>query len=739
MKIYKNYINIYICENMIFKLNNIIKRHLMLLTLLSSHSIYVFSQNCSVHLNDAAGLDPAQSQLDAIENASCVLIDSFPEAFQDSFKVFDFGFYLHDGYAIGGYPEDFQIAIAQAAAISKYYLLFGKQTDKNGIYTKFWIALNLPKSAQFSCMSDLEREVFSRRVLDKTEEKYAELEASAFSYHEAEIAGIDELKQIIFEIKQCCIAGNKNRMLGCSGCSDELVNSYFELADFRTIDIINAESPFANINTPVIKDVSNYKFIDDGHLKYLGDHLLRYVSDVNKRINFNLLVTSNQSFCLNALDSLEIFSKQREFNCWINMGSVGVSKNSTTIVTHIKITWNQDKSTCINDPVLAERIIRDLYCLIYSELNVLTNECNPGMVAAPPPPEECNFDIPITTSTPGGGMTISEFIELVRAEESKYSIAEQEDTKTMITRFRKLFYGSPAWDNHLIPGAKNTPCIKPYDIENSENSRKYIHSIPPFEMADKGYFPVDPTTGERPAINLVTNPGSGAPQTQEVRLEAGTHASYLIDIGHTLCGMDAYNYPSPFTYKILGRQVTTLEVDRNIDAVGWLGDLSSAQAEIVVANINESAQNIPEQQNLINHYSSAPDMLGDIDGIVISINYLNAGSSLKKLSDILEHYYLGDGVALYQEKRYSFFSQNLGLAWDPVSEKFSNLEVKVDYYHDQTNDAAAYYVAGAAKDAGILDIPGGCFIASAISLNPFSRELLRCFFYKLEEMIQLEP
>jgi len=671
-----------------------------------------------------------------LEAAACALIDSFPAEFRDSFRVYDFGFYLHQEVTEGGYPEPFVKKIQEVQGLSPYYLLFGKQTDRNGVYTRFWVVLKMPSSAQFSCMTALHREVYSKRVQKKTNDKYNEDTKTPLAYYVAEIAGIMELQKIIYEIKECCIVVDRNgiaqRSAGCDGCSDEIANSYFELADFREIDLAVTVTDFATINTSKIKDVSNCKFSKNDQLVYLGTHLSDFVADINDKNSFNLIVTSNQSLCTNPIQDLEDFSRQQEFNCWIDFGM----QNSGTASSYIKVVWNQDKAQCIKDPKLAQKVIKDLYCYIYSELSVFNGECS--VVIPPSPPPTCSFDIPITSNNPSGGLTITQFIQLVRNEEAKYTQTEQEDTKAMITRFRKVFYGSPAWDKNLIPDAATIPCIKPYIIKNSENSRKYVHSIPAFEMVDKGYYPVDPTNNnQRPPINYVTNPSDGTPQTQEIRLEVGTHANYLIDIGHTLCGMDAFNNARVFTFTIKDVPISTFSIDRNIDAVTWLGDLASAQAEIVVANINESAQYPNEQQALINHYASAPDMLGDIDGVVIGMIYPTSG--IKKVSDILEHYYLGAGITLYQEKRYSLFSQNLGLIWDSGQQKFTNLEEKTKFYNDQTNDAAAYYVAGAALEAGLTSIPGGCFIATAISLNPLSNELLRCFFNKLEEKIKLEP
>lgn len=105
----------------------------------------------------ASGIKPSQSQINALETAACRLLDSLPGAYADSFKVVDFGFYLHNENTNGGYPEVFHKVIDEvgAEASSKYYLIFGKQTDKMGICTKIWVALNLPNQDIFYCIDQL--------------------------------------------------------------------------------------------------------------------------------------------------------------------------------------------------------------------------------------------------------------------------------------------------------------------------------------------------------------------------------------------------------------------------------------------------------------------------------------------------------------------------------------------------------------------------------------------------------
>ena len=92
-------------------------------------------------------------KLSLLEEAADSLIVAFPDSFQNRFKVFSGGFYLpttaFDGY---GHPEAFEDMIAVAESQSDYYLLFGRQSDETGIFTKYWVELKLPETGDFVCI-----------------------------------------------------------------------------------------------------------------------------------------------------------------------------------------------------------------------------------------------------------------------------------------------------------------------------------------------------------------------------------------------------------------------------------------------------------------------------------------------------------------------------------------------------------------------------------------------------------
>src|SRR3954453_178896 len=65
------------------------------------------------------------------------------------------------------------------------------------------------------------------------------------------------------------------------------------------------------------------------------------------------------------------------------------------------------------------------------------------------------LSMPLGGGVPAGAHAtdFSAFLAIIRAEEAKLPAAEAADTRVMITKLRKLFYGTQGWYDHLIPGA----------------------------------------------------------------------------------------------------------------------------------------------------------------------------------------------------------------------------------------------------------------------------------------------
>ncbi len=124
--------------------------------------------------------------------------------FKSDFKVYDFGFYLHDESYSGGYPEAFAQAIADVSAKSPYYLLFGKQTDHSGGYTKFWVDLKLPTTGELSCLPEVRLSFIGHEVEGEAEKEYDLLNRQTKECYIAEIKAMKWLQGYIDNKISCC-------------------------------------------------------------------------------------------------------------------------------------------------------------------------------------------------------------------------------------------------------------------------------------------------------------------------------------------------------------------------------------------------------------------------------------------------------------------------------------------------------------------------------------------------------
>jgi hypothetical protein len=176
-----------------------------ILLLLLFQTLPTNAQTCYIRLADASGIDTEPYQ-QGLESAACSLRAVFPTEFQQSFKVYDVGFYLHNTVTTG-YPQIFEIARNDVSVLSPYYLLFGKQTDRNGIYTKFWVDLKLPTTGKFGCIDLLSptlRGDINKKIEYVTTTTYENDGGQFFQYAQAEKAAMEALQKIVADFVECC-------------------------------------------------------------------------------------------------------------------------------------------------------------------------------------------------------------------------------------------------------------------------------------------------------------------------------------------------------------------------------------------------------------------------------------------------------------------------------------------------------------------------------------------------------
>ncbi len=328
----------------------------------------------------------------------------------------------------------------------------------------------------------------------------------------------------------------------------------------------------------------------------------------------------------------------------------------------------------------------------------------------------------VPTESKPKAITLEKFLELLRNEED-YFRGEQNNTKLMITRLRKVFYDNYGWNKELIRDAAKiegryevTLVDVPYKskkktigkIKRNKNHEIVEHKIRQVTVK-KGDW-MNPNVGTVPEIYKNDN--------QEVILPDGSYC----DIGHVLAGLDAFNNPAPVTplpnFLLFARRLFPL-VDYNTDIVTWLGDIASTSGEFLFKYSKQKKKLTDEQkQTLINVYSSGSDMLGDIDPYVIQLIYNISSTDGLRVTDILRNYYIGDNEigSNFRKKRFQYFSHTVGLKnWD--GENFSNEEKWLEYYKKQLRNNTVFYVYSRSHK------PDSYFLAMLIYLNAYKNIL----------------
>jgi hypothetical protein len=359
--------------------------------------------------------------------------------------------------------------------------------------------------------------------------------------------------------------------------------------------------------------------------------------------------------------------------------------------------------------------------------------------------------------------TIKRFIDLVKNEEKSNRNSQfRSNTKSMITRFRRIFYNGDLWDNVIIPETHNDSISGPTMFKHDSQGGLLKKLSPPYLFNRTGrYTPEIYQAQEVKEVPINSTGGLVSP--------VGAAGNY-IDMGHVLAAMDAVNNPSatppPNHWSVrflvpsseLARQV--IKVDSNIDNATWVGDLGG----IIAQAVRKAKQNAPdenfdfsntvsarEMQALINDDAEPQDMLGDIDGLVISYNFRDQISKTTgglKVSQILTSYYSDKGGM--KSRRFSTFAQIVGLgsletsgkftggrsvfnqgAWFGGTNQFANEEEWVDYYSRQVVQSAMQFVIGFTRDAMATRVA-----AQQIDL---AKVLLRRFLNTLKVHIKKEP
>ena len=200
-------------------------------------------------LIDESGFNTDTYQ-DQLKEKAAQLSAILPAIYKDSFMVLSAGFYLNHFNIKSGISEQLEYLKTKAAQTSKYYLLYAKQTDSSGIYTRFYIDMKLPKSGVFSCMDDAQRNVLLSKIETALNASYNTNKRSFLKYNLAEMAGMEALKIGITKATKCC----GDNTFDCTFNEDEITETLYaegfsEILDQKIFRLAPVTNPNPNFET----------------------------------------------------------------------------------------------------------------------------------------------------------------------------------------------------------------------------------------------------------------------------------------------------------------------------------------------------------------------------------------------------------------------------------------------------------------------------------------------------------
>ena len=293
-------------------------------------------------------------------------------------------------------------------------------------------------------------------------------------------------------------------------------------------------------------------------------------------------------------------------------------------------------------------------------------------------------------------ITLQQFISLLKEEED-YWAPDQNNTRLMISRLRKIFYDEWGWNSELIRGAKEAENRYAVNIletptPHTKQLRRFVANTYTPLHREVVYSEVDKIYGNSRA-------GQVPYIYQNDRQELVLPTWFMNDIGHVLAGVDAYNHPqvvSPLPDFLMFLAKLFPHVDSNMDVATWLGDIASSSGDFLFDYLRNGRTPLtPEQeQHYIDIDAPGSDMLGNIDAYVIAAHYDVGSSNGMRFTDILEDYYFNDKSP--QSKRFSIYCEAIGLkGWN--GESFANEQKWLKYYTKHLRNNICFQVFSLAK------------------------------------------
>lgn len=288
-------------------------------------------------------------------------------------------------------------------------------------------------------------------------------------------------------------------------------------------------------------------------------------------------------------------------------------------------------------------------------------------------------------------LTLQDFIALLKEEEDYYP-GEQNNTRLMITRLRKIFYDQWGWNSELIRADADIATRYQVSILDSPTTHarevtRYKNTTYQPKYREVTYTAHDRVYGDTRVGQV---PFIYKNDHQELILPEGNYC----DAAHILAGLDAYNnlqVVSPLPAFLSFLNFLAPHVKSNMDVVTWLGDIASSSGDFLIEYLRNGKKpvSIQKEQEFINTDAPGSDMLGDIDPYIIAKHYDVSSTNGQRYTEILQNYYFNEDI--YRNKRCLSFCTIIGLKdWD--GEKFSNEKEWLRFYKVQLRNNITFQV-----------------------------------------------
>ena len=250
-----------------------------------------------IHLSDATGISISASEEAELQKAADSLIAAFPVAFQDSFKVYDCGFYLQQAHYQGGYLDVFGKLVEEAGAQSKYYLVVGRGIDEGGGW-KFYCKLKLPQTGDLDCLGKENYKLIEFKFVESISNNQNGL--FEMQYY---VKAMNELGAYLIDKAECC----KNRE-SCGNCLDySEVKKLLKFEGFQSFSFKNVVVSPIELVQDDFKQYASIQVTDDEGVHNLNQELLDFMGelkDVFEDLSLTIEMYNGQGNCSRTITNI---------------------------------------------------------------------------------------------------------------------------------------------------------------------------------------------------------------------------------------------------------------------------------------------------------------------------------------------------------------------------------------------------------------------------------------------------